>query len=486
MTDATVDTLRDCVGGGLEATKKDGVEMEVFASWNELVTMRLNYTSDIPSMGVQEPKSIQSFGVGVKAVFSDKGKVTTGFGSESNDLRPRAVKAALRKARRYRFSDPDFHSLPSPAGKPTLTDYHDPVVMEAKDADIVDLGWKALRGALTTFKESGISRSIIVGGDVCVLKERMAIKSTTGIDEFDESTILTATITTMVEDEGVKGTGWSIGTHLERFDPEAAGREAAESAVRTIGGERIPPGEYEVVFGRQPVTDLISHILAPSLSLSFVNASNTPFLGKLGKRICSSNLSIYDHGALPGQVASRRVTCEGIPTGRTDLVSDGLLVGFLANNYLSRKLSGPVANFEPRNGFRFHTMGRDYDMQADISPTNIVVEGREEVSGDELFSGIKEGVYIGRIWYTYPINGMVAGDFTSTVIADSFLIRDGKISTPLKPNTIRINSNINHIFNNVHSVGKEKKATLVWAAEEAVIAPEIRVTGVRLDSIATS
>ncbi len=168
------------------------------------------------------------------------------------------------------------------------------------------------------------------------------------------------------------------------------------------------------------------------------------------------------------------------------MVSDGLLVGFLANNYLSRKLSGPVASFEPRTGFRFHAMGRNYDMQAGVSPTNIVVEGREEVSGDELFSGIKEGVYIGRIWYTYPINGMVAGDFTSTVIADSFLIRDGKISTPLKPNTIRINSNINHIFNNVHSVGKEKKATLVWAAEEAVIAPEIRVTGVRLDSIATS
>ena len=73
-----IDELRNCVGKGLEATKKDGVELEVFASWNELVTMRLNYTSDIPSMGVQEPKSTQSFGVGVQAVFKDKGKVTIG------------------------------------------------------------------------------------------------------------------------------------------------------------------------------------------------------------------------------------------------------------------------------------------------------------------------------------------------------------------------------------------------------------------------
>lgn len=478
--------LRDCVSKGLESTKKEGVELEVFASWNELVTMRLNYTSDMPSMGLQEPKSNQSLGVGVRAVFTDKGRVTVGFGSESNDLRPGAVKRALRKARRYRFSDPDFHSLPSPAGTPTLTDYHDPAAMEAKDADIVDLGWKALRGALTAFRERGISKSIIVGGDVCVLREKMALKSTTGIDEFDESTILTATITTMVEGKDVKGTGWSTGTHLERFDPEAAGREAAESAIRTIGGERIPPGIYEVVLGRQPVTDLVSHIIAPSLSLSFLNASNTPFLGKLGKEVCSSNLSIYDHGALPGEVASKKITCEGLPTGRTDLVSGGMLVGFLANHYLSQKLSGPIASFEPRNGFRFYTLGRNNDMRPAISPTNIVVEGREEVSGEELLSGIKEGVYIGRIWYTYPINGMAAGDFTSTIIADSFMIRDGKISTPLKPNTIRINSNISHVLNNVHSVTKEKKTTLVWAAEEAVIAPEIRVTGVRLDSIATA
>ncbi len=482
-----VDRLRECVSKGLEATKRDGVELELFASWNELVTIRLNYTSDIPSMGVQEPKSNQSFGVGMRAAFRDKGKLTVGFGSESNNLRPGAARDAFRKARRYRFSDPDFRSLPSPSGNPTLSNYHDTKAMEAKDADIVELGWKALRGALTAFKEGGISRSIIVGGDVCVLKEKVAIKSTMGIDEFDESTILTATITTMVEDEGVKGTGWSTSTRMEGFDPEAAGREAAESAVRTIGGERIPPGVYEVVLGRQPVTDLISHIIAPSLSLSFVNASNTPFLGKLGKNICSSNLSIYDHGALPGEVASKRITCEGLPTGRTDLVTNGTLAGFMSNHYLGQKLSSPVATFVPRNGFRFRALGRNYDTQPAVSPTNIVVEGKVEVSSrDELLSGIKEGVYIGRIWYTYPINGMAAGDFTSTIIADSFLIRDGKISTPLRPNTIRINSNISHIMNNVHSVTREKKTTLVWAAEEAVIAPEIRVTDVRLDSIATS
>ncbi|HHT9120234.1 MAG TPA: TldD/PmbA family protein [Candidatus Hypogeohydataceae bacterium YC41] len=479
-----LEDLRECVQKGLDNVKREGTELEVFASWNELITMRLNYTSDIPSGGMQEPKSSQFSGIAVFAAFKERGKSSLGFGCHTNDLRPGGVREAFGKARRARFYDSDFRSLPSPMGSPTLVDYHDPAVLEMTDKEAVELGWKALEGALKTFKEAGIKESIIVGGDVCILKEVVAIKSTTGIDTFDVSTILTASITTMIEKEGVKGTGWATSTKLGGFDPALAGKEAALSALRTIGGKRLPSGRYEVILGRQPLTDLVANVIAPSLSLATVNASNTPFLGKLGQRVAVTNLNIYDDGSLPGQIGSKKVTCEGLPTGRTDLIQGGNLVGFLANHYLSRKLSSNVATFVPRNGFRFHGLGRTYEMQAGIFPTNIVLEGSQEVGAEELSRGIEDGVYIGRIWYTYPINGLAAGDFTSTIIGDSFLIKDGQISTPLKPNAVRINDNIKQVLQNIVAVGKEKKAILVWGAEEAVIAPEIRVEGLRLESIA--
>lgn len=479
-----VEDLRECVQKGMDSVKQEKTELEVFASWNELITMRLNYTSDIPSGGIQEPKSSQFSGIAVLSAFNDRGKINLGFGCQANELRPRGVLEAFRKAKRGRFHDPDFKSLPSPTGSPTLVDYHDPAVLDMSDKEAVELGWKALEGALRTFQEAGIKESIIVGGDVCILKELVAIKSTTGIDTFDVSTILTAAITTMVEKEGVKGTGWATSTKLAGFDPSAAGKEAAMSAIRTIGGKRLPSGRYEVVFGRQPITDMVANIIGPSLSLATVNASNTPFLGKLGQRVTVPNLNIYDDGSLPGQIGSKKVTCEGLPTGRTDLIQGGNLVGFFANHYLGRKFSSNIATFSPRNGFRFHGLGRTYEVQAGVFPTNVVLEGRQEVTTEELFRGIQDGVYIGRIWYTYPINGLAAGDFTSTVIGDSFLIKEGRLSTPLKPNAIRINDNISRVLQNIVAVGREKKAILVWGAEEAVIAPEIRVEGVRLDSIA--
>jgi len=119
-----------------------------------------------------------------------------------------------------------------------------------------------------------------------------------------------------------------------------------------------------------------------------------------------------------------------------------------------------------------------------VAASNVVLEGAETVALDELIRRVGNGLYVGRIWYTYPINGLRAGDFTCTVVGDSYIIRDGRIAAPLKANAIRINDNIATFLNNVAGVTKDVKGTIVWAADEVVYAPEVAVTGVRVDEIA--
>lgn len=481
----SIEELRTCVHYGIDFVKKqkDVIDAEIFASWNEQITVRLNYTSDIPCNGVHEPKSTQFSGIGLLAVFKTGKEINVGFGSASSNITPKGIAEAFNKAKKNKIHDPDFKSLPVPIGKPVLENYHDPAVMEMSDEAIVDLGWRGLKGALAEYNQKSFSKSIIIGGDITVMKERMAIVNTKGIDDFDESTILTTNITSMIEKERVKGTGWNTSTHLSGFRPEEAGRESAESAIRTIGGERIPSGTYNVVFGRQPVTDLFTNLVIPALSLSSVNTSDTPFLGKLGQKIASELLTVYDDGTIKGAIGSKKISCEGIPTGKTDLIHTGFLVGFLANNYFSKKLANKIVSFIPRNGFRFEKGGRNPTIQPKICPTNIVIEGKEKVPSQSLLSKINDGIYIGRIWYTYPINGLAAGDFTSTIIADSFLVKGGNIVKPLKPNTVRINNNITDILNKIIAISSEKRQTIVWGSEEVVLAPEIAVQDVRLDNI---
>jgi PmbA protein len=316
--------------------------------------------------------------------------------------------------------------------------------------------------------------------------------------QTDESTLMTAFVTSMVEAHAAKGSGASTGTRLDHFTDEA-GVEAAQNAIRAVGGERLPSGEYTVIFGRQPVADLLNNLVVPACTANAFYSSRTPFLGKLGRLVAAPQLHVYDHGAVPALMGSKGITCEGLPTGRTDLIRNGVLVGCLSSWYATQRLlrdpalgeklgaTGQVAQaaLAPRNGFRFGAGGgRQFDVPPGIAASNVVVEGAEPVALDELVRAVDNGLYVGRIWYTYPINGLRAGDFTCTVVADSYIIREGRLASPLRANAIRINDNIGRILDNIVGITKDVKGTIVWAADEVVYAPEIAVRGVRVDAIA--
>ena len=493
--------------------QRDIREAEVFVSTNGTLLTRLNYTSHIPCNGVEEPKSVESYGLGIQIVLDGPDGLRVGFGSEPGDLSVAGAERALAKARRAAVHDPEFVSLPRPGReKRLLTDYHDPELMRVSDDRLVECGWTIVHGALRTFLNSSRlgemagsdealrKLGLIVGGDVTILQERAAIVSTHMPQvQTDESALITAFVTAMVEARGAKGSGWSTATRLADFTDEA-GVEAAQAAIDAVGGERVPSGRYTVVFGRQPVTDILNDIIIPACNSDAFYASATPFLGKLGRRVASPLLSIYDDGARPGLLGSKSITCEGLPTGRTDLIKNGVLGGCLSTWYYSQRLlrdpalgeklgatgAAAEAALVARNGFRFGSAGgREFDTQPGVAPSNIIVEGAEPVSRDELLRRVGDGLYIGRIWYTYPINGLRAGDFTCTVVADSYIIRNGRMVAPLKPNTIRINDNISTFLNNVVGVTRDTKGTIVWALDQVVYAPEIAVSNVQVDEIAT-
>src|SRR3972149_1099101 len=105
--------------------QEDVVEGEVYTAANGVLLTRLNYTSHIPCNGVEEPKSVVNYGVGVQAAFK---------GADG---------------------DPEFKSLARPTGEQRkLKSYHDPKVLDIKDADLADAGWRVVNGALRVSQTS--------------------------------------------------------------------------------------------------------------------------------------------------------------------------------------------------------------------------------------------------------------------------------------------------------------------------------------------
>jgi len=493
-------------------TQPDIKSALAFASANNRLWTRLNYTSHIPCNGLEEPKSTGDCGIGIQIVMDSPEGKRVGFGSEERDLSVEGVRLAFAKAKQGAVVDPEFYSLPQPTGeKRTLFHYHDPAVMNLTDEGLVEAGWKVLDGAVNFFLSSQTLKNtaphealrdlgLIVGGDVTILQERMAVASYEMPEvQSDESASVTAYITAMVEKGNAKGGGYSVLLRLNDLGGEA-GSEAAQNAVNSLDGIRIPSGDYPVILGPQPIAELLDNLVIRSCMVSSFYSLESCLLGKLGSRVAADTLTMVDRGNAPGLVGSKGITCEGLPTGETVLIKDGVLSGLLSDWYeYQRILSDPKAKEKlgvspvefrqamiPRNGFRFSRGGgRSFDTLAAASATNIVFESPSATSLDALIKRLKRGILVGRLWYTYPVNGLRAGDFTSTLTADSYLIEDGRIKAPIKVNTLRINDNIRNILMGIRGMTKDTRATVCWAADQIMYAPVgVMVEKVHFDQIA--
>ena len=275
-------TVRD--GLAYLKTQPDIAEAEVFASANGNLTVRLNYTSRIPSNAVEEPKSLESYGLGIRVAFNTSEGLKTGFGGEPTDLSIEGVKRALEKARLGAVLDTEYVSLPKPTGeRPTLSRHHDPAIMRVSNNRMVRAGWQTVERAFDIFSSSedllnlagspeGIrDLGIILGGDVVMLQERMAIGSYHMPKiQTDESTLVMALTTAMLEDQYAKGTGWSVGSHLSDLNGES-GAEAARNAISSMNGQRVGDGAYRVILGPQTLAEILEWSFRPAcISICFM------------------------------------------------------------------------------------------------------------------------------------------------------------------------------------------------------------------------
>jgi hypothetical protein len=515
------------------SAQPDVAEAEVFASANVNLTVRLNYTSHIPSNGVEEPKSVESYGLGLRVAFHSPQGLKTGFGSEPNDLSSDGVRRALGKARLGAVQDREFVSLPKSPLAPsdrrsrvsTKSDLyqrgegkgpgparsnHDPAIMRLGNGRLLETGWHMVDRALEVFQSSEellnlagspermADLGLILGGDLVLLQERMAIASTHMPRlQSDESTLVMSSATAMVERLAAKGSGWSVGNRLADFTGDSAA-EAARRAISSLNGQRVPGGSYRVVLGPQPLSEILEWVLLPGLQLDMFYAEASPFIGKFGQQIASKGFSLYDDGAALGLAGSKAITDEGLPTGRTDLIKDGVLSGLLSEFYGYQRIlhdpkgrqklgvePGQVAQaIAPRNGFRpGNGGGRDFGSPPSTTPTNLVLQGSRRHSHEDLLRLVGDGIYIGRIWYTYPVNGIAAGDFSGTIVGDSYVIKDGRLAAPLKPNTLRMNDNVLRVIRHILGIGAERKGTVRWSSDQVTWAPEVAVDGFHLDEI---
>ena len=128
--------------------------------------------------------------------------------------------------------------------------------------------------------------------------------------------------------------------YREIDSPEKIAKKAVERTVRQLRPRKIRTQVVPVIF-EPAMTSWLLGFLFTCVSGVAVYQKLSFLSDKLGKKIGSANITVYDDGQMPGKLGTRPYDSEGVPTRKNTVIQNGKLKKFLCNTYAGKKLNLP-------------------------------------------------------------------------------------------------------------------------------------------------
>ncbi len=240
---------------------------------------------------------------------------------------------------------------------------------------------------------------------------------------------------------GFSGGGGRVG--LEYFEgvltPEMIGRDAADEAVRLLEAVEAPAGEMAVVLAPGHAGVLVHEAVGHLVEADFNRKRTSIFWDKLGQKVGSSLLTIYDDPTRPSFRGSYSIDDEGTPPAKTLLIDRGVVHSFLQDKLSARLMGRELTG---------HGRRQDYTCIPIPRMSNTYVD-RGQDDPEDILRSVAKGIYAERFE-----GGQVedSGKFTFSISA-GHLIEGGRLTAPIKQATL-IGTNID-ILRKIDMVGSD-------------------------------
>jgi TldD protein len=210
--------------------------------------------------------------------------------------------------------------------------------------------------------------------------------------------------------------GWEL---FAEEDPAAKSVAAAESLVAALGAPQAKGGRRTVVIDHELAGVFAHEAVGHASEADLITAGESCFKGRLGTRLGIEGLSIRDDSTVPGGFGSFPYDDNGVAGGSKPILEDGILVGFLCD----REQAGDLG-LRPNGAAR----AQDYSSRPLVRMSNTLIAPGEQ-SEEEVFEGIKDGVYCkgsrgGQV-------DCARGTFVFNA-QEAYRIEDGEVTTPLR------------------------------------------------------
>jgi TldD protein len=281
-----------------------------------------------------------------------------------------------------------------------------------------------------------------------------------------------------VRREGSAGGGGRLGPEFfEQKPPEYFGREAARMAIVLLGAVEAPAGAMPVVLAPGWPGILLHEAVGHGLEGDFNRKGTSAFSGRIGERVASPGVTVVDDGAIADRRGSLNVDDEGNIPGRTVLIEDGILRG-----YLQDRLNSGLMKMSPTGNGRRQGYG---SVPIPRMTNTFMLAGTD--APEDIVKGVPRGLYAksfggGQVDIT-------SGKFVFSA-TEAYLIEDGKIGPPVVGATLIGNgpdiltkvTRIGHdlaLDEGIGTCGKAGQSVPVGVGLPTILVSEITVGGTR-------
>jgi predicted Zn-dependent protease len=219
---------------------------------------------------------------------------------------------------------------------------------------------------------------------------------------------------------------------VRNIDCEEIARRAVSKAKLAQNPIKIEPGKYEVILEELAVSELVQWLGYIGFNAMRYQEGRSPFCGKLGKKVMSSNITIWDDGLEKGGCPFP-FDLEGVSKRKVMLVENGIIKGLVYDYTTAKK-----ENKESTG----HASGMP---TSGPMPFHLFMEGGDSTIED-MIGSTKKGILVTRLWYINIIDPMTL-TITGTTRDGTFLIEEGKIVKAVK--NLRFTQSILEAFSKV-------------------------------------
>ncbi|MEO6113590.1 MAG: metallopeptidase TldD-related protein, partial [Sphingomicrobium sp.] len=198
------------------------------------------------------------------------------------------------------------------------------------------------------------------------------------------------------------------------FEPNTWNRAidmALGQALVNLESVAAPAGEMPVVLGPGWCGVLLHEAVGHGLEGDFNRKGTSAFSGRMGQRVAAPGVTVIDEGAIADRRGSLSIDDEGTPTGRTVLIEDGILTGYI-NDRLNARLLGMAATGNGRRESFAHApmprMTNTFMLGGTDDPAELITRVKDGIFAKSFGGGqvdITSGKFVFSCTEAYRIEG---------------------------------------------------------------------------------